>query len=138
MTKGARGAALVEFALAWPVVLLLVLTCVEMAVWSAEAQAARAAALAGARAATPAAAQPELASAITVRVLDASLVGVVAAPWCPGSSGSIPQVWVCARERGGAIEVIVGGAVPALVPMIGAVGLPLRADAVLPKEAFVP
>src|SRR4029077_6633293 len=49
---GERGTALMEFALAWPIVLLLVLGAVEMAVWGSESASAREAALAGARAGT--------------------------------------------------------------------------------------
>ena len=44
------AAALVEFALAWPIALVIVLASVEVAVWAEEAYGARSAALAGARA----------------------------------------------------------------------------------------
>ena len=44
--RSGRGTAILEFALAWPVALLLALGCVELAVWGAESYAARSAALA--------------------------------------------------------------------------------------------
>ncbi len=50
MRRRQHAAALVEFALAWPIALLLVLSTVEAAVWAAEAYAAHAATVAGARA----------------------------------------------------------------------------------------
>ncbi len=82
--RGRRGAAILEFALAWPVTLLLALGCVELAVWGAESFAARSAALAGARAASVAGSSPRVAEVVTLRVLAPSLVGVQAAAWCPG------------------------------------------------------
>jgi hypothetical protein len=45
-------------------------------------------------------------------------------------------VWVCARDLGAAIQVDVGGAVPALVPLVHESGLPLHAHVVIQKEAF--
>jgi Flp pilus assembly protein TadG len=131
-----RGTALVEFALAWPVALLLALGTVETAVWSSETYAARSAALAGARAAAAAGGTPEVAVAVTRRILSPSLVGVTASAWCPGESQTSPALWVCARDRGDAIQVEVGGAVPAVVPLVGDAGLPLHAEAVVQKERF--
>lgn len=134
--KNLKGAALVEFALAWPVALLLVLGCVELAVWSAESFAARSAALAGARAASVAGSDPRVAAMVTVRVLTPSLVGAQARVWCPAQSGESPPVWVCATDLGGAVQVEVGGSVPAIVPVGPGAGLPLRAHVVLQKETF--
>ncbi len=134
--KNMKGAALVEFALAWPVALLLTLGCVELAVWGAESFAARSAALAGARAATVAGSDPRVAATVTVRVLTSSLVGAQAGVWCPAQRGDSPTVWVCATDLGGAVQVEVGGSVPALVPVGPGAGLPLRAHVVLQKEAF--
>ncbi|HVS48901.1 MAG TPA: TadE family protein [Candidatus Dormibacteraeota bacterium] len=134
--KNMKGAALVEFALAWPVALLLTLGCVELAVWGAESFAARSAALAGARAATVAGSDPRVAATVTVRVLTSSLVGAQARVWCPAQRGDSPTVWVCATDLGGAVQVEVGGSVPALVPVGPGAGLPLRAHVVLQKEAF--
>ena len=131
-----RGTALVEFALAWPVALLLALGTVETAVWSSEAYAARSAALAGARAAAAAGGTPQLAVAVTQRILSPSLVGVTASAWCPGESKTSPALWVCARDRGDAIQVEIGGVVPAIVPLIGDAGLPLHAQVVVEKERF--
>jgi hypothetical protein len=134
--KRQRAAALVEFALAWPIALLIVLSTVEAAVWSAEAYAAHAATLAGARAGALADGSAQVASVVTLRVLSASLVGIRPRAWCPGSSPPPPPVWVCATDLGRSIEVDVGGTVPALVPLAPGGGLPLRARIVLPKERF--
>jgi hypothetical protein len=132
-----RAAALVEFALAWPIVLLIVLGTVETAVWAAEADAARSASLAGAEAGSVAGGTATLASTVTVRALAGSLIGVAPARWCPGTE-SPPAVWVCAVDLGVAIEVDVGGTAPALVPLLPSQGLPLHAHVVLQKEAFTP
>ena len=131
-----RGAAILEFALAWPVTLLLALGCVELAVWGAESFAARSAALAGARAALVAGSSPRVAEFVTLHVLSPSLVGVEAAAWCPGQSGARPAVWVCATDLGSAVQVDVGGSVPALVPVGLGNGLPLHAHVAMQKEAF--
>jgi hypothetical protein len=131
-----RGAAILEFALAWPVALLLALGCVELAVWSAESFAARSAALAGARAAAVAGSTPQVAALVTIRALSPSLVGVQAGAWCPGSAGGAPPVWVCARDLGSAVQVDVGGSVPTLVPVGLGKGLPVHARVEMQKEAF--
>jgi Flp pilus assembly protein TadG len=135
-TRRQGGAAILEFALAWPVALLLALGCVQLAVWGAESFAARAAALAGARAASVAGSSPRIAEIVTMRVLAPSLVGVKAAAWCPGQAGPTPVVWVCATDSGSAVQVDVGGSVPALVPVGFADGLPLHAHIEMQKEAF--
>ena len=132
-----RGAAIVEFALAWPVALLLVLGCVELAVWGAEAYAVRSAALAGARAASVAGATADVAARLAQRSLAPSLVGVTASIWCPGPTSQPGGVWICARDHGTVMEVDIGGSVPALVPMIMSAGLPVHARAVVQKETFV-
>jgi hypothetical protein len=131
-----RGTALMEFALAWPVALVLVLGAVEAAVWGSETIAAQSAALAGARAGAVAGATPAIAVGVALRVLAPSLVGVTASSWCPQEARPRPSVWVCARDLGSAIEVAVGGVVPALVPIVYEGGLPLRARVVLEKEVF--
>ena len=136
MRRAQRGAALLEFALAWPVVLLLVLGAVELTVWGSEAFAARSAALAGARAGTVAGATAPVAAAVAVRSLSPSLVGVSASTWCPGQSPAAPPVWVCATDLGTAMRVDVGGFVPAIVPVVAGGGLPLNARVVLQKEVF--
>ncbi len=132
-----QGAAIVEFALAWPIALVLVLGCVELAVWGTETFAARSAAMAGARAAAVAGSGPEVAAAVALRVLSPSLVGVAAGAWCPGQGGQRPVVWVCAIDLGTAVQVDVGGSVPSLVPIVPGAGLPLHAHAVLKKQAFI-
>jgi Flp pilus assembly protein TadG len=132
-----HGSALVEFALAWPIVLLLVLGSVELAVWASEVAAARGAAIAGARAGTVAGANADVASAVAVRSLSASLIGVKAAVWCPGHATPPPPVWVCATDLGSILQVDVGGTVPSLVPLVSGTGLPLKAHVVLDKETFV-
>jgi hypothetical protein len=133
-----RGAAILEFALAWPVALLLALGCVELAVWGAESYAARSAALAGARAGSVAGSNPRIAALVTIRALSPSLVGVQAGAWCPGQPGASPPVWVCAIDLGPDVQVEVGGWVPALVPVGLGQGLPLRARVEIQKEAFAP
>ena len=125
-----------EFALAWPVALLLVLGAVETAVWGSETFAAQSAALAGARAGAVAGATPAIAAGVALRVLSPSLVGVTASSWCPQETRPVPPVWICARDLGSAIEVEVGGVVPALVPIVHEGGLPLRARVVVDKEVF--
>ena len=131
-----RGTALVEFALAWPVALMLALGAIEAAVWGSEAFAARSAALAGARAATVAGATPAIAVEVTRRTLSPSLVGVTALAWCPGESRPPVAVWICARDLGSAMEVEVGGTVPAIVPIVNRTGLPMHARVVVQKEVF--
>jgi TadE-like protein len=130
------GAALVEFALVWPIALLLVLGTVETAVWSAEAYAVRAASLAGARAGSVAGGSAATASAVAVHALAAGLVGVDAVAWCPGARRPAPPLWVCAFDLGPAVEVDVGGSVPALVPIVPGGGLPVHAHVVIQKERF--
>lgn len=138
MKRKQRAAALVEFALAWPVALLIVLATVQAAVWAAEAYAVRAAAVAGARAGAVAAGSSHVASLVTLRALAPDLIGVVPDAWCPGAIALPPPVWVCAVDLGGSIEVEVGGTVPALVPIAPGGGLPVRTHIVLPKERFIP
>lgn len=136
MRRLAAGTALVEFALAWPAALLLALGCVELSVWSAEVQAARSAALAGARAASVAGGGESTASRVALRALEPSLVGTAAAAWCPEQGGAPPEVWVCARDSGQAIEVTISGTAPAIVPLVAGAGLPLRAHVAVRKEVF--
>jgi hypothetical protein len=125
-----------EFALAWPIVLLLVLGAVEMAVWESESASAREAALAGARAGTVAGAGIDAAVGVTIRVMSSNLVGISASAWCPRDTRPAPALWVCATDLGSELEVDVGGSVPSLVPLVPGRGLPLRAHAVLDKESF--
>jgi hypothetical protein len=131
-----RAAALVEFALAWPIALLIVLATVEMAVWASEVFAARAASLAGARAGTIAGGSAAVAARVAAQSLSPSLVGDRPQVWCPADGGRAPRIWVCAVDRGAEMEVDVGGQAPALVSLLPGSGLPLTAHAVLPKEAY--
>lgn len=131
------GSALLEFALAWPVALLLVIGCVQLAIWGSEAHAARQSALAGARAGSRADDSEAASRQVALAALNPALVGVAAAPWCPGEARRQPAVWVCVRSSQSAVEVAVGGAVPALVPLLpGAYGLPVSARARLAREVF--
>lgn len=134
--RSRRGTALIEFALAWPIALLLALGAVETAVWGSENFAARSAALAGARAAAAAGGTPALAVEVTQRILAPSLVGVSTSGWCPGESRETPTLWVCAIDRGDAMQVEIGGLVPAIVPLVGRDGLPLHTRVVVQKEVF--
>ena len=131
-----RAAALVEFALAWPIALLIVFATVESAVWAAEAYAARAAALAAAPAGSVTGGTAEVAAQVAQQSLGSALVGARPRVWCPGGPQPAPAVWVCAIDRGVAIEVDVGGTVPALFPLIPGGGLPIDAHVVLQKEVF--
>jgi hypothetical protein len=130
------AAALVEFALAWPIALVIVFATVQAAVWAAETYAARSASLAGARAGSVAGGTPAIAAEVASRALASSLVGARPTIWCPGASATSPAVWVCAIDRGVAIEVDVGGAAPALLPLMQGAGLPLRAHVLVQKEVF--
>lgn len=130
------AAALVEFALAWPIALLIVFATVEAAVWATETYAARSASLAGARAGSVAGGTSAVAARVTEQALASSLVGAHPAVWCPGAASPEPHVWVCAIDRGVAIEVDVGGAVPALLPLMPGHWLPLHAHVVIEKEEF--
>ena len=131
-----RAAALIEFALAWPIALLIVFATVESAVWASEVYAARAASLAGARAGSVAGGTAADAAAVAEQALSPSLVGARPEIWCPDGSGPAPDVWICAIDQGTAIEVDVGGVAPALVPLLPGGGLPVSAQAVLQKEVF--
>ena len=138
MTRSQRAAALVEFALAWPIALLVVLATVQAAVWASETYGARAATLAGARAGSVAGGTSEVAATVARQTLSSVLVGVRPETWCPGVASNPPEVWVCAIDHGDAVEVEIEGLVPALVPLLPSGGLPLHADATLQKEAFAP
>ena len=132
-----RGSALLEFAIAWPVALLLVVGSVQLAVWGSEAFAAKQAALAGARAGSSARGTAALAGAAALASLRPVLVGTTAAAWCPSTGGPQPPVWVCVTWSAATVEVRVGGSVPALLPLLpGAGGLPLGADVALARETF--
>jgi hypothetical protein len=110
---------------------------VEASVWAAEAYAARAASLAGAHAGAVSRAGSVVATRIALTALSSSLIGATPGAWCPGQMASPPPVWVCAIDRGTAVEVEVGGTAPALVPLLDR-GLPLWADVVVQKEEFTP
>lgn len=125
-----------EFAIAWPVALLLVYGAVETAVWGSETFAARAAALAGARAGAVVGADPAIAAEVALHTLSPGLVGVTPSAGCPDGPGPLPVVWVCARDLGSAVQVDIGGTVPALVPLVHDGGLPLHAHVVVQKEVF--
>ncbi|HEY8812767.1 MAG TPA: TadE/TadG family type IV pilus assembly protein [Candidatus Dormibacteraeota bacterium] len=132
-----RGSALLEFAIAWPVALLLVVGSVQLAVWGSEAFAAKQAALAGARAGTSAGGTAALARAAAIASLRPVLVGTTAGAWCPSSAGAPPPVWVCVTWSAATVEVRVGGSAPALLPLLpGSGGLPLGADVALARETF--
>lgn len=134
--RGQSGSALLEFAIAWPVTLLLVVGAVQLAVWGSEAYAVRESALAGARAASGVGGGPAIAEEAALSTLRPSLVGVSASAWCPGLPGH-PRLWVCVHLFAATIDVQIGGSVPALVPLLpGAGGLPVGADVALPRESF--
>lgn len=139
--RQSRGSALTEFAVAWPVVLLLVLVAIQLAVYGVEVYAARDSALIGARVGSEAGSGADPAATATIRALTPSLIEASAIQWCPPRGGGPPpnhSVWVCVSDLGTSIQVVVGGTVPAVVPLPVAGGLPLRADAALAKETFQP
>ena len=125
-----------EFALAWPIVLLLVLGAVQLAIWASESAAARGAALAGARAGTVAGAGTYVAARVTLSALAPALVGAGAAVWCPADTAPQPMLWICATDLGSALRVDVGGFMPSLVPIVPGSGMPIHAHVVLDKERF--
>ena len=91
-----RGNALLEFAIAWPIVLLLVAGSIQLSIWGAESYSVRQAALAGARAASVAGAGPDVGVTVAQGALGRSLVGAHSGPWCPGAAAPPPDVWICA------------------------------------------
>lgn len=131
-----RGSALLEFALVWPLLLLVVLGSVQFAVWFADQHAVHAAALAGARAGARAGQGPRAAQDAALAVLRTSLAGPAAEAWCPGGAAPAPPVWVCGRSGVGTVEVLIGGAAPPLVPLLPGALLTLAADATMAPEAF--
>lgn len=137
MKSCSRGTALMEFALAWPIVLVLVLGAVQISIWESEQAAAHDAALAGARAGTVAGAGVDVAARVAVRAMSTSLVGVGATAWCPRDVRPMPRgIWVCAIDLGSALQVEVGGSAPLLVPVFPSGVLVVRAHIVLTKETF--
>lgn len=132
-----RGTALIEFALAWPVALLLVLGGVEVALWASESLAARAAVLAGARAATVAGASPDTATVITIRALQPSVFGAKVVASCD-RGGADAELRVCAHDLGSQVDVSIDGSVPSLAPLVSGRGLPISAHVVVRKELFEP
>jgi Flp pilus assembly protein TadG len=137
-----RGSGLTEFALAWPIVVLLVLAAVQIAVYGVESYSAREAALAGTRVGAERGATLDVAQQAALRALRPALVGAAENAWCPPvtGSGTPPRgVWVCASGGAGDVEVRVGGGVPAVIPLpLVAATLPISADAHLAREVFAP
>jgi len=130
------GNALVEFAIAWPVALLLVAGTIQLAVWGSEAFAAHQAALAGARAGSVAGGSAEVAEAAALAVLRPVLVGTSASGGCATGARTQSRVWVCVLSRSSAFEVVVGGSVPPLIPLVPGGSLPIGADVTLAREVF--
>jgi Flp pilus assembly protein TadG len=131
------GGTLLEFAIAWPVALLLVAGSVQLAVWGSQAYAAKQAALAGARAGSTVGGSTSIAGAVALASLQPVLPGTAASSWCPASRTPQPPVWVCATGSTTTVEVRVGGSAPAILPFLtGGRGLPLNADVSLVREAF--
>ncbi len=131
-----RGSALAEFAVVWPLVLLTTLVAVQLGLWSAAGFATRSAALAAARVGAGTAGSPAMAFAVASQVLTAAMPATTVTAWCP--AGTPPGgVWVCTRSTPAGFEVLIGGGLAALVPMVpGHRSLPVHADAVLPYERF--
>jgi hypothetical protein len=137
IARSQQGSTLLEFALAWPIVVILVLGSVQLGVWAAEAHAVRAAALAGAQSGSTRSGTTEGAAEVALSILRPSLVGAAAARWCPEAAGPPPApVWVCASSSSLEARVRIGGTVPALAPMVFVGGLPVGADVRLQREVF--
>lgn len=139
--RGQRGSTITEFALAWPVILLLILIGVQVAVYGVETFACRSAALAGARIGSESGGGVAAAQAGALAAVTPSLVGASAAAWCPtlrGGTAPPRWVWVCAVDQPGAVRVVIRGTVPTVVPLPGATALPVSADAAVAKEVFQP
>ena len=124
-----------EFALAWPVVVLVTSVAIELCLWAALAAGARTAALSGARAGAIAGGSTSTATSVALASLRPVAFGVQPAAWCPGSP-SMPLVWVCVHDLGTSVEVIVGGQAPGLVPVPVAAGLPVHADVTVNREQY--
>lgn len=142
MRRRQGGSALTEFALAWPLIVLLVLAAVQIAVYGVESYTAREAALVGTRVGAERGVTLDVAQAAALRALRPALAGAAESAWCPPATGpgSPPRgVWVCASSTGTDVELRVGGGVPAVVPLpIIATTLPISADAHLAREVFAP
>jgi len=141
MTRAQRGSALTEFALAWPLILLLVLSAVQVAVYGVESYSAREAALVGARIASERGATLDVAQQAAIRALRPALAGATATPWCPpppDGERPPPWVWVCGQNTPAGVELRVGGQVPPVLPLPGGAALPISADAQLAREVFAP
>jgi Flp pilus assembly protein TadG len=135
--RSKAGSTLLEFAIAWPVALLLVAGSVQLALWGSQAYAAKQAALAGARAGSAVGGSASIAGAVALASLEPVLPGTAASTWCPASPARQPQVWVCVTWSAAVVEVRVSGWVPAILPFLsGGRGLPLNADVALAREAF--
>lgn len=131
-----RGSTLLEFALAWPVVLLLALGAVQLAVWVSEVYAVRAAAAAGARAGSAVGAGPVTAEQVTLAVLRPSLSGTRAEVGCARQPSPNPAgIRVCVIRSPAEVRVRVAGKVPTVVPVL-AQALPVAADVAVAVEAF--
>lgn len=130
-----RGSALVEFALAWPVALLIVLGAVEISLWASESFAARDAALAAARAEAVAGGSPAAASRIAISDLQAGVFGAPVIASCNRALGG-EGIEVCVRDLGPEVDVAIDGSVPSLVPLAAGHALPISAHAVVRKEVY--
>ncbi|HVB76823.1 MAG TPA: TadE/TadG family type IV pilus assembly protein [Candidatus Nitrosotalea sp.] len=130
-----RGAAMVEFALAWPVLLLLTSVSVQLSLWGAVAEAAVYAAGAGARAGSVAGANAAVAEAVAVLSLSPALAGESAVAGCPAASrrAARPELTVCASYTSSSVTVAVRGSAPLLLPLPGP-GMPVWATVTLPLQ----
>lgn len=134
--KRRRGAALVEFAVAWPVAVLLTAGGVQLTLWGAEVSAAHEAALAGARVGqAPGASAAQVKNAAQT-VLRSWAGGVAPVAWCPGEEALQPQLWVCPGLTPALSEVRVGGDLTPLLALVPGGRLPFAVDVRLPREAY--
>ena len=126
-----RGSALVEFALVWPVLLLLAFGSLQLSIWASVVEVSRYAAGAGARAGSIAGGGAQVAEAAAFGVLHQVGLGVRVASGC----GAAPAggVTVCATVVASLVTVRVEGEVPLLLPLPGG-GLPVAIQASAPVE----
>ena len=135
-----RGSTLLEFAIAWPIMLLLVLGAVQLSILAVEDYSARAAAVAGARAGSATGGTTQGAEAMAVNALNPSLVGVRAVAYCASDDHAAPPpLWVCAESSPTEVTVTIGGTVPTIIPLLRlARGVDLTAQATIRREVFQP
>lgn len=117
-----RGAALLETALTFPALLLVVLGLLQFALWAHAENVATDAASYGARRAAEAGGTLSAAVATTQGLVQSGLGGYAAGFTVQG------------QDTGPAVVLDVQGSIPLLLPWLGTPALPVRAERVARKE----